>query len=144
MADFLSDLAAKAGLDRDQAHQGLGGLLALLESRLGPDAFAHLKAAIPNSDSMLASAQDKIGPGGAGLVEGLKNLAGKLLGGGGPDLGAALQNHLSSAGVSADQLNNFLPKLREMLAGKLPPNVLQQIEEHLPGFSPAEEATVAK
>jgi hypothetical protein len=138
MADFLSDLATRAGLDKDQAQQGLGALLALLKDRLNPEAFAHLKDAVPSSERMLESAQEKLASGGAGLLEGVKNMAGKIFGGG-QDPVAALESHLSKAGVSADQLKNFLPKLHEMLASKLPENVLAQIKEHLPEFSPSEE-----
>jgi hypothetical protein len=137
MADFLSDLASKAGVDSDQAHQGLGALLALLKSRLSPDAFARLKSAIPRSDDMLDSVQDKVQSGGAGLLEGVKNVAGKIFGGQNP--AAALESHFSNVGVSPDQLKRFLPQLHEMLANRLPTNVLAQIEEHVPGFSPKEE-----
>jgi Protein of unknown function VcgC/VcgE (DUF2780) len=144
MADFLSDLASKAGMDTDQAHQGLGALLAVLKSKMSPEAFEHLKNAIPSSENMLTSAQDKIQTGGAGLVESVKNMAGKIFGGGDQNPLGALESHFSNAGVSADQLKSLLPKLHEMLANKLPPNVLAQIEQHLPGFCPAEEEAVGK
>jgi hypothetical protein len=142
MADFLSDLASKAGIANDQAQQSVGAMLALLKSKLSPESFAHIKNAIPSSDDMVASVQDKIKSGGAGLVEGVKNLASKVLGGG-QDATAAMESHFANLGVSTDQLKNFLPHLHEMLANKLPANVMSQIEQHVPGFSPAETEHVS-
>jgi hypothetical protein len=111
----------------------------LLKNRLSPDAFARLQSAIPKSGDMLESAQARIESGGAGLLENVKNIAGKIFGGGGQDFATTLESHFSNAGVSAEQLKSFLPKLRDMLADKLPTNVLAQIEEHVPGFGPPEE-----
>src|SRR5262245_50561531 len=129
MADFLSELASKAGVSSDQAHRGLGALLTLLQGKLSPDAFARLKGATPAGADILESAAEKNRSSGAGLLEGAKSMAGKILGGGAKDPAAVLQSHLSSAGLSADQLKGLLPKLHDMLANKLPTNVLAQIED---------------
>jgi Protein of unknown function VcgC/VcgE (DUF2780) len=139
MADFLSDLASKTGLGNDLAHQGVGALLTMLKDRLGPDALAQLKNAIPNADQIQSSVQDKIQAGGGSLLDTVKSMAGKLLGGSAEDPAAALQNHFASAGLSAEHLQSLLPKLHEMLANKLPPEVLAQIQKHVPGFAPPEE-----
>jgi Protein of unknown function VcgC/VcgE (DUF2780) len=141
MADFISDLASKAGLNGEQASQSIGALLASLKSRLGPEAFAHLKEAIPDSDGMLASAQEKATSAGTGLVEGVKNAASKIWSGA-AQAPTALAG-LSSAGLSEVQINNLLPKLHELLANKLPANVLAQIQEHLPALKPSEEDALA-
>jgi hypothetical protein len=134
MADFLSDLASKAGLDGEQTHQGLGALLTLLKSRLSPDAYARLKSAIPSSDDMLASAQDKIQWSGAGTLEGVKNVAGRIFGG--QDPAAALESHISNVGVSADQLKSMLPKLHDMLAKKCPRMFWRKSESTCRGSAP--------
>jgi hypothetical protein len=144
MADFLSDLASNAGVSSDEAQQGLGALLAMLKGKLSPDAFARLQGAIPGGDDMLESAEEKAQAGEAGLLEGLKSMAGKILGGGAKDPAAAQQSDVSSAGLSGDQLKSLLPKLHELLTNKLPTHVLAQIEEHVPGFGPAEEEPVSK
>jgi uncharacterized protein (DUF2267 family) len=141
MADFLSDLAAKAGLNSEQTSQGVSALLASLKSRLSPEAFAHLKNAIPGSEAMLASVQENAESAGAGLVESVKNVAGKIWSGA-KQAPTALAG-LTSAGWSGDQVKNFLPKLHDMLANKLPENVLAQIQEHLPGLKPSEEEALS-
>jgi hypothetical protein len=142
MADFLSDLASKTGLEDSQAHQGIGALLTMLKSRLDPEAFSHLKNAIPDSEHMLASVADKVQSGGSGILDAMKNMAGKVFGGGAEDPAAALKSHLASVGLSTDHLKNLLPNLHDMLANKLPANVVAQIKEHLPGFSPSEQEPV--
>ena len=60
MADFLTELASKAGMEGDEAHHGVGALLAMLKERLDPEAFAHLQNAIPNSGQMLSGFEDKM------------------------------------------------------------------------------------
>ena len=139
MAEFLSDLAAKAGLDSDQAHQGIGALLAMLKSRLDPAAFAHVQKAIPNSDEMLSGYEDKKQwASSGGLLDAVKGMAGKLLGGS-SDKTAALESQFASIGLSPDHLKSLLPKLHDALASKLPPQVLDQLKQHVPGFGPAVE-----
>jgi hypothetical protein len=49
------------------------------------------------------------------------------------------QIHFASQVLSADQLKGLLPKLHDMLADKVPPHVLDQIRQHIPGFGPAAE-----
>jgi hypothetical protein len=136
MADFLSDLASGAGLADDEAHHGVGALLALLKSRLNPEAYGHVKNAIPNAERMLSDFQDKAESAGGGLMDAVKGMAGKLFG---RQDNAALQDHFSLAGLSADKLKSLLPQLHDMLAGKIPPHVLDQIKQHVPGFGPAGE-----
>jgi hypothetical protein len=138
MADFLSDLASKAGMENDQAHQGVGALLTMLKSKLDPAAFAHLQKAIPNSDQMIAGFEDKK-QWASGLVDAVKGAAGRVLGGE-QDPAAAIKSHFASIGLSTEHLKSLLPTLHEKLAGKLPPQVLEQIKQHVPGFGqPVEE-----
>jgi hypothetical protein len=136
MADFLSDLASGAGLQDQEAHHGVGAVLALLKNRLNPEAFAHLNNAIPNAEHMLSAFQDKAGSAGGGIMDAVMGMAGKLFGG---QDAAGLEKHFASVGLSADQLRSLLPRLHDMLAGKIPPHVLDQIKQHIPGFGPAAE-----
>jgi hypothetical protein len=139
MADFLSDMASRSGLESDQVHQGIGALLAMLKGRLDPAAFTHVQNAIPNSDEMLSGFEDKKQWASAGLLDAVKDLAGKMLGGE-QDPGAAIKSHLASIGLSPDHLQSMLPHLHDLLSSKLPPQVLEQIKQHVPGFGePVEE-----
>jgi hypothetical protein len=140
MADFINELASKAGLEGDQAHSGIGALLAMLKSKLTPEAFSHLTRAIPGSEQMLSAFADKAQSSGGGMFDVIKNMAGKVFGG---EDAAALKSHLSSVGLSTDHLDSLLPKLHDMVASKLPADVLTQIKEHVPGFSPSEEELVS-
>jgi hypothetical protein len=136
MANFHEDLAEKAGMESDQAHQGIGALLAMLKGRLDPAAFAHVQNAIPNSDEMLAGFEDKKQWASGGLMDAVKDIAGKMLGGE-QDPGAAIKGHFESIGLTPDHLKSMLPHLHDMLASKLPPQVLEQIKQHVPGFGEA-------
>jgi Protein of unknown function VcgC/VcgE (DUF2780) len=136
MAGFLSDLASKAGLEDDQAHQGIGALLSMLKSRMDPATFAHVQNAIPNSDQMLSGFEDKKQWASSGLMSAVKGMAGKLMGGE-QDPAAALESHFASIGLTSDHIKSLLPKLHDALANKLPPQVMDQIKQHVPGFAPA-------
>jgi hypothetical protein len=127
MADFLSELASGAGLEDSEAHSGLGAVLALLKRRLNPEAYAHVKNAIPDSEQMRSAFEDRSGS----FMDTVKGMAGKLFG---QQDATEAHDHLAKAGLSLDSLQSFLPCLHDMLAGKIPPQVLAQIKQHIPGF----------
>jgi hypothetical protein len=136
MADFLSELASEVGLEDEQAHHGLGAILTTLKNKLDPEVFAHLKNSIPNSEELLSAFQNKAGSAGGGLVDTMKNMAGQFFGKG---ESSEPQTHYATSGLSTDQLKSLLPKLHDMIADKVPPHVLDQIKQHLPGFGPGIE-----
>ena len=136
MADFLSELASGVGLEDEQAQHGVGALLSTLKSKLDPEAFAHLKNSIPNCEEMVSAFKNKADSAGGGLMDTMKNMAGKFFGN---QEGSEAQAHFAKAGLSVDQLKSLLPKLHDMLADKVPPHVMEQIKQHLPGFGPAPE-----
>jgi hypothetical protein len=142
MADFLTELASGAGLEPDQAHQGVGALLAMLRARMDPAAFSHVRNSIPNSDEMVSGFEDKKQWASEGTLDAIKGMASKLLGGSEQDPNAALSSYFGSIGLSPDRLKSLLPKLHEMLASKLPPEVLDQIRQHVPGFGQEVEEEV--
>jgi Protein of unknown function VcgC/VcgE (DUF2780) len=145
MADFLTDLASRADLDGDQAHRGVGALLNVLKNRLDPAAFAHVQQAIPDSSQILSRFEESMrSTGGAGALAAVKNAAGKLFGGGEEDPAAAIKSQFANLGLSTEQIRNLLPKLHDMLANKLPPHVLDQIKEHIPGFGSVAEVETQK
>jgi hypothetical protein len=130
----MSDLASDAGLEEHEANHGVGAVLALLQSRLNPEAYEHVKKAIPDSDDMVSAFQEKVGAEGGGFIEAVKGMAGKILA---RQPGDTPQNPLAGIGLSPDQLQNFLPRLHDMLAEKIPPHVLDEIKTHIPQFGPA-------
>jgi hypothetical protein len=142
MADFLTELSSAAGLEGDQAHQGVGAFLAMLKNRLDPAAFAHVQKAIPDSDQMVAGYEDKKQWAGGGLLDAVKGMAGKLLGGSEQDQAAGVEDQFARIGLTPDHIQSLLPKLHDMLAGQLPPGVLEQIQQHVPAFRPAVEEEV--
>jgi hypothetical protein len=127
MADFLSDLAAKSGISEDQARQGMGALLTVLKDKLPADVFGQVQSAVPGSDSMMAADTGQESTSG-GLFGAVKEMAGKLFGGG---AGAALA-HLQGLGLSAEQGQRFLHNVLEYLEGKLPEGVMNQLRALMP------------
>jgi hypothetical protein len=139
MSDFIKELASQSGLDSDQAHEGLGNLLAVLKDRLDPAAFAHLKNAIPNCDDLLSAIQTKMQSASGGVLDAVKDMAEKLIGGAGQGASTAVETDTESPGLGSAYLKKLLPQLHEMLAKKLSSDVVDQIQNHVPGFGPATE-----
>jgi Protein of unknown function VcgC/VcgE (DUF2780) len=138
MADFLSELASKTGIGSDQAHQGVGALLSMLKERLDPETFEQLKQSIPGSDRMLSTIEEKFA--GGGLMNAVKAVAARFGGGDGQnDRFAAIEGQLAGIGLTSDRLKSLLPQLHDMVRDKLPPDVVQQIQEHFPEFDRASE-----
>jgi uncharacterized protein (DUF2267 family) len=144
MASFLEELADKAGLRSDQAHQGVGALLTMLKDRLDPETFSRLQQSIPNAAEVLAKCQSKAQEAKGNLLDALKEISGKLLGGSNQDAIAAVQSHFANFGLSADHLKSLLPALGETLAKRLPPDLMNQIHMHVPGLDRSTEETVAQ
>jgi uncharacterized protein (DUF2267 family) len=144
MASFLEELADKAGLRSDQAHQGIGALLTMLKDRLDPEAFSRLQQSIPNASEVLARCQSQAQEAKGGLLDALKGMSGKLSSGNNQDVVAALHSHFGNFGLSPDHLKSLLPALGEMLASRLPPDVMDQIHAHVPGLSHSDAETVTQ
>jgi len=126
MADIVAELAAKCNLNADMVRNGLGAILSFLKSKLPTEAFSKLSAAVPNSESMMAAAQSAPEASG-GVMDAVKGAVGKIFGGGGEVIAK-----LSKLGFSTDQLAAFLPKVLEFFRGRIPADVLKQVEGHLP------------
>ena len=58
MANFLTDMAAKVGVSREQIENGMGAVLNLLKEKLPEDTFAKVQSAVPGGDKMMAASAD--------------------------------------------------------------------------------------
>jgi hypothetical protein len=131
MDDILATLSSRTGIDVEAAKKGLGALLTFLQKSLPPDLFDKLQAAIPGSREMLSAYEPEPGGSGPGLLGMVSGLAGKLFGGHAGD-GAHLLSDLSRVGLSAEQIEAFLPQAFEHLKAYLPPELLERVKAALP------------
>jgi Protein of unknown function VcgC/VcgE (DUF2780) len=133
MADIITELASKSGISPDMAKKGLGTLLAAFKHALPADSFAKIEGAIPGAANMLADAQAEGESSSGGILGAIKDMAGKVFGGGSP---AALAAHFGKLGFSPDQVKHFIPQVVEFLKSKLPPDMMK----HVTALLPQEEA----
>jgi uncharacterized protein (DUF2267 family) len=138
VAEIISELAAKAGISPDQAEKGLGAVLALLKDKLPAGIFNQVQSAVPNANSMMAAAQSSQEASGGGILEAVTKAAGKLFGGGGA--AADLANKLTHLGFSAEQLQQFIPRVIEFIKSKLPADAAKQVSALMPSAETAEHA----
>jgi hypothetical protein len=128
MADNITDLASEAGVSPDQVQKGLGAILGFLKDKLPADSFSQVSDAVPDSDRMMAAAAQTGEESSGGLFGAVKEMVGKLFGGGGGEL----VSRLTQLGFSADQMKAFLPKVLAFLKGKLPADVVNKIADLIP------------
>ena len=134
MADFISDLAAKAGIDASTAQKGVGALLSTLQQHVPSDLYTKVSGAIPNAANLLSTFQSApAAPKGTGLGD-LASLAGSLLGGK-SEAASTLISQFSKAGFSMDTAKTFLPLVFTFLKDKLSPDTMKQVENAIPGLS---------
>jgi hypothetical protein len=129
MADFISELASKAGVSTDLAKKGVGTLLALLKDHIPAEGFSRIAAAVPGADGMMAAAREDEGKSSGGIVGAVTSMAGKIFGGGG---GAAVVAKLTQLGFAPDQLKSFLPNVLEFFKDKLPADLMKQVSGLIP------------
>ena len=131
MDDILASLSSRTGIDVEAVKKGLGAVLAFLQKSLPPELFGKLQASLPGSPAMLSAYEAESGGSGSGLLGLVSGLAGKLFGGHGGD-GAHLLSDLSRVGLSAEQIEAFLPQAFEYLKAYLPPELLERVKAALP------------
>ncbi|WP_406698335.1 DUF2780 domain-containing protein [Singulisphaera sp. Ch08] len=131
MADIITALSSQTGIDGEMVKKGLGALLAFLQKNLPPDLFGKLQSALPGASEMLSAHPADEGGTSSGLMGMVSGLAGKLFGGHVGD-GAHLLSDLSRVGLSADQIEKFLPQAFEQLKAFLPPELLEKVKAVLP------------
>ena len=129
MADVITELASKSGISHALAKKGLGTLLAALQHVLPADSFAKIEGAIPGAADMLADAQAQGEAPAGGVLGAIKDMAGKLFGGGSP---GALVAHFEKMGFAPDKVHHFISRVVEFLKDKLPPDMMKHITALLP------------
>jgi hypothetical protein len=130
MADIITELASKCGISPDMARKGLGTLLAAFKHALPSESFAKIEAAIPGASEMVDDAKAEGQASTGGILGAIKDMAGKLFGGGGSL--EALASHFGQLGFSHDQIKSFIPRVVEFLESKLPPEVMKHVSALLP------------
>jgi hypothetical protein len=131
MADIVNSLSSQTGIDGETVRKGLGALLTFLQKHLPPDLFGKLQAAIPGAPEMLSAYEPDPGGTDSGLMGMVSGLAGKLFGEQGGS-GAHLLSDLSRVGLSAEQIEAFLPQAFEHLKAYLPAELLEKVKAALP------------
>jgi hypothetical protein len=129
MGDIVSEVAAKAGISPELAKKGLGVILAYLKNTMSADNYAKLQAAVPGADDLVDEAAKSGTAPSSGMLSAVGGAVSKLFGGGAE---GQLISGLTSAGLSADQLQEFLPQVMESLKSKLPGDVMKQVSGLFP------------
>jgi hypothetical protein len=105
--ELVGLLSQEAGVTAAQAEGGAGALLGLAKSRLKPEEFSEVSAAIPGTDALLKAAPALTG--GAGGLASMAGSAGGL---------ASLAGSFSKLGLKPDMAAKMAPTLIKYVSGK--------------------------
>jgi hypothetical protein len=128
--DVMSQAAAEAGLDAEQARAALVGALGLLEKHAEVEARDAFYAAVPGAGALARSAEAK--PRGGGLMGGLMKSAGGVSGAAIADA-MGLLDRLKRIGVGKDELKRLLPAARAAVTGATGRDWMGEAVKTVPG-----------
>jgi hypothetical protein len=132
--DFIGTVTQSLGVSKDTVQAGTGGLLALIKQHAGDADFGKLAAAIPGvADLAKTQGAPAGGAGIGGMLGGLAQKAGGLLGKGGGGAGALAA--LAAAGLGGDKAATFLKMFVDFLKSKVPGDLLKTIAAKVPGLA---------
>lgn len=113
--ELVGMLTKELGVTPEQATGGAGALFGLAKSRLKPDEFSQVGAAVPGMDGMLKAAPKPEGGSALG------SLGGALPGGAGGL--ASVAGAFKSLGLSPEMVSKFVPVLAQFVQAKGGANV---------------------
>jgi hypothetical protein len=128
--DVMSQAAAEAGLDAEEARAALVGALGLLEKHAEVEARDAFYAAVPGAGALARSAEAK--PRGGGLMGGLMKSAGGVSGAAIADA-MGLLDRLKRIGVGKDELKRLLPAARAAVTGATGRDWMGEAVKTVPG-----------
>lgn len=127
--DQLLKMAADSGMTKEQGEAATGGIFSLVKKELASGDFSKIAKKIPEIEGLIkkheASTKDAAGSAGAAVGSAVSALGGKSSGagaggsadtaGGSASAIASLLAMLSSQGITAKELNSFMPKVVSMV-----------------------------
>ena len=131
MQDFITDAAAKLGISTGQAESAAGGLLGFIKEQADGADFGELLGKLPGAGDLLAKAEGR--EAGGGLLGGLGDAVGDLLGGG-AEQALGMAGLVGKLGLDADKLGGFLELFTKYVQPLLGTDLLKRLAAKIPGL----------
>mmetsp|Transcript_23816 Transcript_23816/g.43238 ORF Transcript_23816/g.43238 Transcript_23816/m.43238 type:complete len:178 (-) Transcript_23816:200-733(-) len=119
--DEILKMAADSGMTKQQGEEATGGIFALVKKNISPEQYKQITSKIPQIDTLVnkeeSGSTDRAGAGGSvmssltSMASGGSGGAGSNGGGGNTAALTALIGICGKYGISAKQVNAFLPQL---------------------------------
>ena len=136
MADFVTTLASRAGIDTGSAMNGLGALLATLQQYVPVETFERIRQSVPDAGAVLERFQSTAAGSAASARSALAGMVSRLAGNASGAI-TTMMTQLAKGGLSLAMIRRFLPAAASMLRDVVPPGVVAEIERSIPGISSA-------
>ncbi len=134
MADFITTLASRAGIDTGSAQNGLGAILSTLQQYVPQQTFSRVAEAIPNAGMILETFRSTTGALSSSAGSAIAGMASSFMGAK-SEVITTMMTQLSKAGLSLEMIRRFLPAAASTLHDVIPSDVLRQVEQSIPGIT---------
>jgi uncharacterized protein (DUF2267 family) len=135
-SEFISQIAAQAGMDGDLAFSGVGALLYALLKHLSFNLYSRIAAAIPGASLIFLKYQNSRSVRRPKPAHGF-SLDDLFEGSSLHETGflKTMLSEFAQAGFAEQDVRRFLPVVFTYLQQNLPPKIVQEIEITIPGFT---------
>lgn len=130
ISSLVSQVAKQIGVDEATANQAVASVIQFIQSQLGDSQFAKLLGQIPGAESM---AKQETPNASGGMLGGLAQMAGSLLGGDAGD-SVELAGKLKGLGLSSDQITKLATTVADFVQKNLGDDALAQIKKQIPAL----------
>ena len=129
--DLITDATAKLGISTGQAESAARGLLGFIKEQADGADFGELLGKLPGAGELLAKAEGR--EAGGGLLGGLGDAVGDLLGGG-AEQALGMAGLVGKLGLDADKLGGFLELFTKYVQPLLGTDLLKRLAAKIPGL----------
>ncbi|MFN3131792.1 MULTISPECIES: DUF2780 domain-containing protein [Stappiaceae] len=126
MQELISRIMARAGIEQQQAEDGLGIILGFLNKEAPAEKMQQVLDALPGAADLLAA---RAGTSGGGLLGGLGNMMGGTMG------AMAALNELNKAGLGMGEIQGLVKELVSYAKEKAGDDVVDEVIAKIPGLS---------
>ena len=132
VSSLVSQVASRLGIDPRTANQAVGKVLSFIQGQLGDSQFSQVLGSISGAEAM--AQQSDAAPASGGMLGGLTQMAGSLLGG---DAGDSLElaGTLKGLGLDQAQIANLAATVADVVQQHVGDSALATIKEKIPALS---------
>ncbi|MEM8947204.1 MAG: DUF2780 domain-containing protein [Planctomycetota bacterium] len=135
MDELIKSVVGELGLEEGVTRNATGSLFGFIKEGMGGD-FSQIADKLPGIDDLISGASEATtGDGGGGILGGLAEAAGSILGGSAGE-GLELAGILEKLGLSTEQIGSLVTMVINFIKENLGDSVIDMILDKVPALKP--------